>query len=169
MKISHIKSHCSRVVTLCHESRPFSPERKSLFIFLNLAFGKKNPPKKKYETLSYSRGWASATTCGTISHFILRRTDPKLHSVEMASIGSGSDPAFLSTSTSTPSGCRSSQELSASSPYSLHGTVAWILWSVFILHSYIRLALIRSIFLARCHSHCGIQRYYSLIHIRLPF
>ncbi len=50
--------------------------RKEKFIYFSQIGVREKKTEKKYETLSHSPTRASATTCGIISHFILRGTGP---------------------------------------------------------------------------------------------
>jgi hypothetical protein len=73
MKMLH-QSHCSRVVTLCHISRRFSPEKK--YIRFGRSGQKQNT--KTTGTLSLPAGWLEVATCRKNSHFKLRRTGPQV-------------------------------------------------------------------------------------------
>src|SRR5258708_33291672 len=72
----HERFRLARVFILHADYRDRSAQKVKFYLFFSNWRSGKKKPKKKYETLSHSPTRASATTCGIISHFILRGTGP---------------------------------------------------------------------------------------------
>jgi hypothetical protein len=91
MKISRIRSHCShvdsRVVTLGHKSRQFSPKRNNISLAVRGPKKARRKARKSTKTtkpIPLPPGCAGAEACGRILHSKTRRThshQPQLNSL----------------------------------------------------------------------------------------